>query len=447
MAHLYTFAHTFSETLYPYFCLCLCLTDRGKNAEPMKICRFASQSRHHLPGESGLGTVLRQSRLSEKARTLSLNRTVTESKHHCEKHLEELKLFCETDKKVICLICRDAREHKSHSFIPIEEAVEIYKEQVNSSFESLTKKKSEIEQMEQQQKEKISVVLEESHNLQSQITSQFSELHQIFTEKERRVLADIREEEMKIRNSMEKRLQEIQANLNSIQKELSTLQEQIDQKDNRIFLKEETGRRRRVSDEINSLSVTDGALPIENIHHHFVLNTLWRETCAIQRVSVTLDVETAHARLEVSVDRKRVRWTRTQRGLPDTRKRFTDWPCVLGSEGFTSGRYYWEVEVGGSRYWCLGIAAESVERKGPVPLTPETGGLGGLMTSLMHSPPLHPVSPPVPSPGGWEFISVTSPGQFHFTTRTPSPISTHSLGINSRRNFILSSGLGIKTGG
>ncbi|XP_055521233.1 E3 ubiquitin-protein ligase TRIM39-like isoform X2 [Leucoraja erinacea] len=280
-------------------------------------------------------------RLSEKARTLSLCRTEKESKHHCEKHLEELKLFCETDKKVICLICRDAREHKSHSFIPIEEAVEIYKE--------------------------------ESHNLQSQITSQFSELHQIFTEKERRVLADIREEEMKIRNAMEKRLEEIQANLNSIQKELSTLQEQIGQKDNRIFLKEATGRRRRVSDEINSLSMTDGALPIENFHHHFVLNTLWRETCAIQRVSVTLDVETAHARLEVSVDRKRVRWTRTKRGLPDTRNRFTDWPCVLGSEGFTSGRHYWEVEVEGSRYWCLGVAAESVERKGPVPLTPETG--------------------------------------------------------------------------
>ncbi|XP_032894236.1 tripartite motif-containing protein 10-like [Amblyraja radiata] len=78
--------------------------------------------------------------------------------------------------KVICLICRDAREHKSHSFIPIEEAVEIYKEQVKSSFESLTKKKSEIEQMEQEQKEKISVVLEASHNLQSQTTSQFADL-------------------------------------------------------------------------------------------------------------------------------------------------------------------------------------------------------------------------------------------------------------------------------
>ncbi|XP_055486227.1 zinc-binding protein A33-like [Leucoraja erinacea] len=312
-------------------------------------------------------------RLSEKARALSLNQTEKESKLQCEKHQEELKLFCETDKTLICVICRDGREHKSHNFRPIDEAVEIYKDQVKSSFQSLTKKKSEIEQMEQQQKEKISVVLEQSHNLQSQITSQFAELHQIFTEKERRVLADIREEEEKIRNAMEKRLQEIQANLNSIQKELSTLQEQMDQKDNGIFLKEAAGRRRRVSDEVRTLSVTDGALPIEKIHHHFVLNTLWRETCAIQPVSVTLDVETAHAELEVSEDRKRVRWTGTGRSLPDTGKRFTYWPCVLGSEGFTSGRHYWEVEVAGSECWSLGVAAESVERKGPVTLTPETG--------------------------------------------------------------------------
>ncbi|XP_078251326.1 nuclear factor 7, brain-like, partial [Rhinoraja longicauda] len=98
-------------------------------------------------------------RLAEKARTLSLNRTEKESKLHCEEHQEELKLFCETDKKLICLVCRDSREHKSHSFMPVKEAVQICKDQVKTSIQSLTKYKSEIQQMEQQQKEKISGVL------------------------------------------------------------------------------------------------------------------------------------------------------------------------------------------------------------------------------------------------------------------------------------------------
>ncbi|XP_032903376.1 E3 ubiquitin-protein ligase TRIM39-like [Amblyraja radiata] len=62
----------------------------------------------------------------------------------------------------------------------------------------------------------------------------------------------------------------------------------------------------------------------------------------IKRESVTLDLETACWKLEVSEDRKNVRWTGTQRSLSDNVKRFTVWPCVLGSEGFTSGRHYWE---------------------------------------------------------------------------------------------------------
>ncbi|XP_078271979.1 zinc-binding protein A33-like [Rhinoraja longicauda] len=184
-------------------------------------------------------------RLAEKARTLSLNRKVKESKPHCEEHQEELKLFCETDKKLICVICAAGREHKSHSFMPVKEAVENYKDQVKVSIQSLTKKKSEIQQMEQQQKQKISGVLEQSYNLQSKVSSQFAEQHQILIEKEQRVLADIREEEKKILDTLEKNLQEIEENLNSIQEELLKLQQQMDQKDSVVFLKEEAGRKRR----------------------------------------------------------------------------------------------------------------------------------------------------------------------------------------------------------
>ncbi|XP_055486280.1 E3 ubiquitin-protein ligase TRIM17-like, partial [Leucoraja erinacea] len=97
-------------------------------------------------------------RLSEKARTLSMNLKAKKSKLHCEKHQEELKLFCKTDKKLICLICATAREHKSHSLTLIEEAIVFYKEQVKSSFESLTEKESEIQKMEQEQKKSISGV-------------------------------------------------------------------------------------------------------------------------------------------------------------------------------------------------------------------------------------------------------------------------------------------------
>ncbi|XP_072891216.1 LOW QUALITY PROTEIN: nuclear factor 7, brain-like [Hemitrygon akajei] len=312
--------------------------------------------------------------LSEKARKLNLNPKGKESKRYCEEHEEELKLFCETDKTLICLICATAREHKSHNFMPIKEAVKIYQDRVKSSLDSLTKRKSDFQEMEQQQKERISGVREQSQSVQSHITSQFAELRRIITEKEQRALRDLREEEERILNPMEKNLREIQENLNAIYKEISKLQEQMDQQDNIIFLMEEARRKRRISDDAHTLSVTDGALLVEKFDHPYLLDIASEEVIGgIKHVSVTLDVETAHPGLEVSEDRKSVRRTGTRRDLPDTGKRFTDRACVLGSEGFTSGRHYWEVEVTGNRGWGLGVAAESVERKGRVTESPETG--------------------------------------------------------------------------
>ncbi|XP_072115476.1 zinc-binding protein A33-like [Mobula birostris] len=312
--------------------------------------------------------------LSEKARKLNLNPKEKESKLHCEEHEEELKIFCETDKTLICVICRDALEHKSHNFMPIKEAVKIYKDRVKSSLDSFTKKKSDFQEMEQQQKEKISGVREQSQSVQSHITSQFDELRRIITEKEQRALRDVREEEERILNPMEKNLREIQENLNSIQEEISKLQTRMDQKDNVKFLMEEARRKRRISDELQTLSVTDGALLVEKFAHPYLLDIASEEVFdSIKRVSVTLDVETAHPELEVSRDRKSVRRTGTWRDLPDTGKRFTDWLCVLGSEGFTSGRHYWEVEVTGNQRWYLGVAAESAERKRRVKQKPQTG--------------------------------------------------------------------------
>ncbi|XP_072894664.1 zinc-binding protein A33-like [Hemitrygon akajei] len=214
----------------------------------------------------------------------------------------------------------------------------------------------------------------QSQSLQSHITSQFDELRQIITEKEQSLLRDLREEEKRILNPMEKNFLKIQETIRIIQEEISELKEQIDQKDGVIFLKEEARRNRRISDDVQELSVTDETLPVEKFDHPYLLKTVLRETLdAINRVSVTLDVETAGPYVEVSEDRKSVRWTRTWRDLPDSGKRFTDRPCVLGSEGFTLGRRYWEVEVTGIRGWWLGVAAESVKRKGWVSLSPETG--------------------------------------------------------------------------
>ncbi|KAM7172215.1 butyrophilin subfamily 3 member A2-like [Macrochelys suwanniensis] len=98
----------------------------------------------------------------------------------------------------------------------------------------------------------------------------------------------------------------------------------------------------------------------------------WRKTQVYGEVKVALDPETAHPRLKLSEDKKTVTWESKHQDLPDNPKRFDQVSCVLGSKGFSSGRIYWEVE-GMGRIWAVGVARESVRRKGQIRFTPEEG--------------------------------------------------------------------------
>ncbi len=90
-------------------------------------------------------------------------------------------------------------------------------------------------------------------------------------------------------------------------------------------------------------------------------------------MDVTLDPDTAHPNLILSDDGKQVRCGDITQKLPDTPERFDTCPGVLGKKGFSSGRCYFEVQVKGKTEWDLGVARESINRKGRIRPTPSDG--------------------------------------------------------------------------
>ncbi|KAM6369463.1 butyrophilin subfamily 1 member A1-like isoform 3-T4 [Pluvialis apricaria] len=97
------------------------------------------------------------------------------------------------------------------------------------------------------------------------------------------------------------------------------------------------------------------------------------EKQAEELVKVVLDPDTAHCDLVLSDDCKSVKREDTRQDIPDIPERFNPWRCVLGHEGFTSGRYYWEVEAVDGGGWTVGVSREDVKRKGEIEFKPEEG--------------------------------------------------------------------------
>ncbi|XP_018424420.1 PREDICTED: tripartite motif-containing protein 14-like [Nanorana parkeri] len=78
---------------------------------------------------------------------------------------------------------------------------------------------------------------------------------------------------------------------------------------------------------------------------------------------ISLDINTAHNDLHISEDLKTASYLPHQ-NRPKTPERFQDYTQVLSSQSFSSGRHYWEVDVGGSEFWSIGMCYPSIDRGG-----------------------------------------------------------------------------------
>ncbi|XP_062448930.1 butyrophilin subfamily 1 member A1-like [Rhea pennata] len=88
---------------------------------------------------------------------------------------------------------------------------------------------------------------------------------------------------------------------------------------------------------------------------------------------VKVDGDTAHPNLTISEDRKSFRHNSHAQKVTQNEGRFDSAVCVLASEGFSSGKHYWEVEVEKSNDWDLGVARKSIQRKGIISLSVKEG--------------------------------------------------------------------------
>uniref|UniRef100_UPI003AAF3126 E3 ubiquitin-protein ligase TRIM39-like n=1 Tax=Centroberyx gerrardi TaxID=166262 RepID=UPI003AAF3126 len=80
-------------------------------------------------------------------------------------------------------------------------------------------------------------------------------------------------------------------------------------------------------------------------------------------VDVTLDADTAYRNLILSEDGKQVRCSQSHQMIFSySPRRFQHQPYVFGKEGFSSGKFYYEVQLRGKTSWVVGVARDSFDR-------------------------------------------------------------------------------------
>ncbi|XP_070786322.1 butyrophilin subfamily 1 member A1-like [Enoplosus armatus] len=104
----------------------------------------------------------------------------------------------------------------------------------------------------------------------------------------------------------------------------------------------------------------------------YIPNSVWSWICSAA-ADVVLDPTTNHPWLVLSDNQRRVQEGPSEADLPYNSQRFDSWPCVLGWEGYNSGRHYWEVDIARNGYWRVGLTTANSKRHGRFPMTPKQG--------------------------------------------------------------------------
>ncbi|XP_067427727.1 zinc-binding protein A33-like [Thunnus thynnus] len=292
----------------------------------------------------------------------------------CDKHPEVPYWFCEDEQRAVCPVCEFSL-HQSHKLVPVEQAVSDLKDQLKSDLESLQDKRDKYEEVEKTYNEVVEHSKKQLLSTEKQIRAEFNKLHQFLKEEEESRLAALREEEEQKGKTISREMKRIQEQISSLSDSISAVEEDL-QKHKVSFLSSYKPTQTRARDQcsLSDPQLVSGA-PIDVAKHLGNLSfRVWEKMKEKVHFSpVILDPNTAHPRLYLSDDLTSVRREDTNQQLPDNPERCTKYSTVLGSEGFSSGKHSWEVEVGDHPSWLMGLIKESADRKGECPASPEYG--------------------------------------------------------------------------
>ncbi|XP_038125937.1 E3 ubiquitin-protein ligase TRIM21-like [Cyprinodon tularosa] len=302
----------------------------------------------------------------------------------CLQHDKPLELFCRTDQTCVCLLC-PVLDHKNHKFVPLREETEGKKAE-------LRKTEGEVQKMIQNRRVKIQEIKESVKISKDAADREKAEGVEVFTDlKEsaerglKELIKEIEDKQKTAEKQAEDFIKDLEQEISELMKRSSDVK-QLSQSEDHLHLLQSFSSLKaapptknwtevRVRPPSHEGTVERAVAQLEEKIREEMKKMMKAEMKRVQQsaVDVTLDPDTAHPYLILSDDGKQVKHGDVRKNLPDNRERFSSSVNVLGRQSFSSVRFYFEVQVKGKTGWTLGVARESINRKGVIPLRPQYG--------------------------------------------------------------------------
>uniref|UniRef100_A0A8C6TBW8 Uncharacterized protein n=1 Tax=Neogobius melanostomus TaxID=47308 RepID=A0A8C6TBW8_9GOBI len=301
----------------------------------------------------------------------------------CPTHQRPLELFCGTDKSCVCTMCVPL-EHKKHELLSLEEAFE----QEKVSLQQTVAENQRLVEQRRLKVQEITAALELSEREAQRETQQMVKVFSDIMESVQRCLdhhTKVMEQSLsKHKERAQALIQQLQQEMCELEKSSTEAQQLSLSADPLHFLQRCPALPPAGLKDWSSVSFEPQTCKGSATHALSELETSLSQKFnkvftqlppkdqlrRVQQfaVDVTLDPDTANPALVLEHSKER----QNQNGVLAT-KRFTKYAMVLGKQSFSSGRFYFEVQVKGKTDWALGVARESVNRKGEIKLSPKDG--------------------------------------------------------------------------
>uniref|UniRef100_A0A670HX04 Tripartite motif containing 7 n=2 Tax=Podarcis muralis TaxID=64176 RepID=A0A670HX04_PODMU len=357
-------------------CLAMCWKETQRPAS-CPHCRQEAQTTSFRPNRQLANVVEIAKQFTSQAETTN-----------CKRHGEPLEFFCRVCQAHVCNVCKRSQEHNEHAMFNLDQISQKMKQGIQTEVQLLVQERQVVREWKLAEEERIKAFPAQLEEEKNKISGAFEQMHNFLHELQRFWLNELEDLEKEMKEKKESNIVKLSQDIAFLSSHITDMEKKrqlppvgflqglgtwvirfVQWKRRRTVLGISTGIEERL------ISYTQ--------KNSFLKDTL--EKCkgllmqAPNKVSITLDPGTAHPFLVVTEDLKSLRRRREMQDVQDNPGRFDSMLYVLAHAKFTSGRYWWEVVVEEEKEereranWAVGVAKESVRRKGFVRMSPSEG--------------------------------------------------------------------------